>query len=241
MVQKLIRRIVELGRGSARRTVFWRYSAALAVILAAGLSIRGWADNAVRLVRMEPGGEVPTRTNFTFFFSADVVPKSQVGKLATTDKIRFRPSVPGRIRWDTTTRLRYFPEAPLRPSTKYAVELAADLPAEVGKTLAGDRTLEFITERFRVSDASLGFIYNPRGGQGVLFQARLSFNYPVAAESIQRSLKLCFTDNRQPIRFTVQMLNGGRDALITSELLQRDRTARKIELSLDAGFLCLGA
>ncbi|MGE5552202.1 MAG: MG2 domain-containing protein, partial [Bacteroidota bacterium] len=237
----LVRLASILAKKMSRRDMLWKVSAALVLLLVLILSAHGWADNAVRLVRMDPSGEVSTRTNFTFFFSADVVPKSRVGKLGTTDKIKFNPPVPGKIRWDTTNRLRFFPEAALRPSTPYTVEFAADLPGELKKTLAGNRRLQFTTERFRVTEAKLNFTYNPQRARGVIFQARLSFNYPVAADSLQRSLKLCFTDNRQPIRFTVQMANGGRDAVITSELLQRGRTARKIELSLPEGFLCLAA
>ena len=237
---EFVRRVRNLVAGLIKRKTAWKVSLGLIAALAIVLTAAGLADNTVRLVRMDPSGEVATRTNFNFFFSADVVPKSRLGKFMTTDKVRFRPAVPGKIRWETTSRLRYYPETALCPSTSYRVEFAADLPGELKKTLAGDRRLEFTTERFRVTESEMNFIYNPQRKRGLMLQARLVFNYPVDADALQHGLSLCFTDNRQPIRFTVRLTGGGREAVINSDLLQRGSTARRVELSLVEGFACLG-
>ncbi|HEX2954550.1 MAG TPA: MG2 domain-containing protein, partial [Bacillota bacterium] len=180
-------------------------------------------------------------TNFTFIFSGNVVPKSQTGQFFTMDKIQFKPAVPGKYRWDNPKTLRFFPEVALRPSTAYIVVLSPDIASPLGKRLIGERTFKFTTERFKVVDQNLSFAYNPKRQRGLFFQARLNFNYPVSVATLQRSLKLNFTDNRQSVRFTVHMLNGGREALIASELLIRGDRSRRIELSLPAGFLCQDA
>ncbi|HEX2954615.1 MAG TPA: Ig-like domain-containing protein, partial [Bacillota bacterium] len=147
-----------------------------------------WAENAIRLVRMEPKGEIKTKTNFTFIFSGNVVPKSQTGQFFTMDKIQFKPTVPGKYRWDNPKTLRFFPEVALRPSTAYTVELSADIASPLGKRLTGERTVKLTTERFKVVDQNLSFAYNPKQQRGLFFQARLNFNYPVSVAALQRSL-----------------------------------------------------
>lgn len=208
--------------------------------LTALITLGTLADNAVRVVKMTPNGEVMTKTNLVFYFSSDVVPKSRVGKLTATNKLRFRPAIPGKIRWETPRRLKFYPEVALQPSTAYTVEFMPDIASELKKTLGSERILKFTTERFRVTESSLNFVYNPKRKKGILFQARLNFNYPVSAESLRRQLSVGFADTNQPIRFNVRMSNGGREALVTTGLLQRGNTARKIEISLPEGFLCLG-
>ncbi len=205
------------------------------------LSFTGYADNTVRITKMQPSGEVAPKSNFIFTFSTDIVPKSRIGKVMSNNRIRFRPTVPGKIRWDSPRKLRFLPEIALQPSTAYTVEFQSDFLEELKKKLTGDLKFKFTTERFRVTDSNLNFVYNPERKRGIFFQARISFNYPIQADSLQRSLGLMFTDKKQPIKFSVNLENSGRDAFITSELLTRSQSARKIELSLPQGFLCSGA
>ncbi len=200
-----------------------------------------FAGNSVRIVKMEPSGEVGPKTNFVFVFSADVAPKSRIGKLTTTKKIRFRPAVPGKIRWETPRRLKFLPEVTLQPSTAYTVEFYPDFLIDLRKNLTGNRKLSFSTERFKVIDSNLDFVYNSQAKRGIIFQARLNFNYPVDLENLQRDLKIYFVDKKQPIKFSVVLNNGGREAFINSQLLLRGPTARKVELNLPQGFLCKGA
>lgn len=199
------------------------------------------ADNTVRLVKMEPSGEIGPKSNFTFTFSANIAPKSRIGKLMTTNKIRFRPAVPGKYRWETPRRLKFLPEVSLKPSTAYTVEFSPDFLADLKKKLTGNLKFRFTTERFRVLDSNLSFGYNPERKRGVIFQGRLQFNYPVALENLQRNLKLTLLDTRQTVKFHINLTNGGREALITSEPIQKRDSSRKLELSLPQGFLCIGA
>ena len=237
---KMTGKLLGLCRRLTRGRALWGLT--LGFVLAAFVILASWgfADNAVKLVKMEPSGEVGTKTNFLFTFSGDVIPKSMVGKSMTSDQIKFKPAVPGKICWLDTKRLRYYPEVILRPSTAYYVEFSADLPGQLQKKLVGDRRWEFTTERFRVTDFKFSFVYNAERRSGLRFEARVSFNCQVSAEAIQRGLSLSFADNHQKIKFTVQIGNEGRLANITSELLQRGREARRIELSLPDGFLCIG-
>lgn len=201
----------------------------------------GYADNTVRITKMQPSGEVAPKSNFFFTFSADIVSKKRIGKVMSNNRIRFRPAVPGKIRWDSPRKLRFLPEVALQPSTAYTVEFKSDFLEELKKKLTGDLKFKFTTERFRVTDSNVSFAYNPDRKRGIFFQARISFNYPIQADNLQRSLGLMFIDKKAPIKFNVNLENGGRDAFITSELLTRSQSARKIELSLPQGFLCSGA
>jgi uncharacterized protein YfaS (alpha-2-macroglobulin family) len=200
-----------------------------------------FAANSVSIVKMEPSGEVKPKTNFFFTFSADIVPKSRIGKVMSNNRIRFRPEVPGKIRWESPRRLKFLPEVSLQPSTTYTVEFKANFLEELKKQLTGNRKFQFTTERLKVEDSNLSFVYNPERKRGIIFQARVSFNYPVEIDTLQRSLSLVFIDKRQPIKYNVSLANEGRDALITSELIHRTSTPRKIELSIAQGFLCIGA
>jgi uncharacterized protein YfaS (alpha-2-macroglobulin family) len=200
-----------------------------------------FAANSVSIVKMEPSGEVEPKTNFIFTFSTDIVPKSRIGKVMSNNRIRFRPEVPGKIRWETPRRLKFLPEVSLQPSTAYTVEFKANFLEELKKTLTGNRKFQFTTERLKVENSNLSFVYNPERKRGIIFQARISFNYPVQIDTLQRSLGLVFIDKRQPIKYNVSLANGGRDALITSELIHRTATPRKIELKIAQGFLCAGA
>ncbi len=211
----------------------------LAVIFILNINIS--ADNTVRLVKMEPNGEVGPKSNFTFTFSANVAPKSRIGKLMTTNKIRFRPAVPGKYRWETPRRLKFLPEVSLQPSTAYTVEFKPDFLADLKKKLTGTLKHKFTTERFRVLDSNLTFGYNPERKQGMVFQGRLQFNYPVALETLQRDLKLVMQDTRQAVKYNINLTNGGREALITSEPIQKRDSSRKLELTVPEGLLCIGA
>jgi hypothetical protein len=81
------------------------------------IAITSYADNSVRITKMQPNGEVGPKTNFIFTFSADVVSKNRVGKVMNNNRIKFHPAVPGKIRWDSPRKLRYLPEVALQPST----------------------------------------------------------------------------------------------------------------------------
>lgn len=229
------------GEGGRYRLIHRLLWLTFVLALVISLYIPSFAANSVRIIRMEPSGEVSPKTNFVFTFSADVVTKPRIGKLMSNNRIRFKPEVPGKIRWESSRRLKFLPEAPLQPSTAYTVEFKPDFLEELKKNLTGERKFKFTTERFRITGSNLDFIYNPARKRGIIFQARLSFNYPVAIENLERQLSLVFVDKRQPIKFSITQQNGGRDALITSELLIRGTKARKVELSLPQNFLCTGA
>ncbi|MCL6613616.1 MAG: Ig-like domain-containing protein, partial [Firmicutes bacterium] len=213
---------------------------ALALALALLYAVVGITNNPLRIVKMEPEGEIGVTSNLTFYFSKDVVSKEELGQLMVSDKIRFDPPVPGKIRWEDQKTLKFFPEAPFRPSTSYTVEIAEDIPTLEGVSLSGDRTLRFTTEIFRVKQANLNLVYENRTNKGLVLQGRLVFNHPVALEELKRHLVLRFTNDRTAIGYTVRLENGGREAVITSEVLQYGTTARRIELALPEGFLCLG-
>ena len=59
------------------------------------------AGGTVRLLGMEPAGEVELHTNLTFTFSEDMVKKEEVGVTLSTELVKFTPVIPGKFRWVT--------------------------------------------------------------------------------------------------------------------------------------------
>ncbi|NLG83749.1 MAG: hypothetical protein GX493_03870 [Firmicutes bacterium] len=212
----------------------------LVLVLALLYAVVGITNNPLRLVKMEPEGEIGVKSNLTFYFSRPVVSEEEVGRLAVSEKIVFDPPLPGKIRWEDQKTLKFFPEAPLLPSTRYSVKIAKDISTLKGVSLTGKRTLEFTTELFRIEQANLGLTYEPQTRKGLVLQGRIIFNHPVDPEELRRHLVLRFTDDGTAVGHNLRLENEGREVAITSELLQYGKNARRIEVALPEGFRCRG-
>ena len=97
------------GEGGRYRLIHRLLWLTFVLALVISLYIPSFAANSVRIIRMEPSGEVSPKTNFVFTFSADVVTKPRIGKLMSNNRIRFKPEVPGKIRWESSRRLKFLP------------------------------------------------------------------------------------------------------------------------------------
>jgi alpha-2-macroglobulin len=202
--------------------------------------VSGLFDRGIKLIAMDPSGEISIKTNLNFTFSGDVVENKDVGVTISGDLIKFNPPVPGRYRWLSRRELRFLPETPFQPSTKYTAEITPGIVKIKEKFLSGKRTVEFATYRFQVQDVNLSFNYPSGQKKGVQLQARLNFNYPVSPVELQKSLKLGFSGWGREIKYTLNTGDNATSYTLTSEPLPIDEKEKKIELSLPKGFRCIG-
>ncbi len=213
---------------------------ALLMALFGSLVYSAFFNRGITLIGMEPSGVISPKTNLNFTFSADMVQSQDVGNTFRGDLIRFNPPVPGRYRWISRRELRFLPEAPFRPSTRYTLELRSDIPQEKDKYLSGRRSREFTTYPFKVEDVGLSFIYLPNHKKGMQLQARLNFNYPVSPVELQKALKLRFEGWGREIKYNLNTNQNSASFTLTSESLQLTGKEQKVELNIPGGFRCVG-
>lgn len=196
------------------------------------------AGGTVRLLGMEPAGEVELHTNLTFTFSEDMVKKEEVGVTLSTELVKFTPVIPGKFRWVTKRELRFLPEVPLLPSTTYQAEVDSRLVSVQGRPLSGKRTVEFYTARFRVEKITTSFI-DTEDREGVAFEARIRFNYPVSPGELEKALRLQLTGAKEELAFTVRETENSREMTVVSAAIPYAEKEQKITLTLPKDFLCV--
>ena len=197
------------------------------------------AGGNVRLLGMEPAGEVELHTNLTFTFSEDMVKQEEVGVTLSAEFIKFTPAIPGKYRWVSKRELRFLPEVPLLPSTTYQAEVDSGLVSVQGKPVSGKRTVEFSTARFRVEQIMTSFIPT-EDRLGVVLEARIRFNYPVSPVELEKALRLQLAGAKDELAFTVKETGNSREMTVVSAAIPLTEKEQKITLTLPKDFLCVG-
>lgn len=218
-------------------------SAALGGLLLAIFLVNGIAsifDRGIKLISMNPSGEIGVKSNLSFVFSGDVVENEDVGTTTNEELIKFTPAVPGRFRWISRRELKFLPETPFLPSTNYTAEIKPDLVKIKEKYLAKRQTVSFATQRFKVNTASVSFIYPGEQQKGLQLQARLNFNYPVAPVELEKALKIRFQGWGKEIKYNITPTTDSDTFTVTSEPLYPEENEKKIEINLPKGFRCIG-
>lgn len=210
----------------------------LALFLIVGISTS--LDRGIKLVSMNPSGEISIKSNLSFVFSGDVITEQDVGTTIVEELIKFTPAVPGRFRWISRRELKFLPEAPFQPSTEYSAEIKPDLVKVEGKYLARRQTVKFATQQFKVNTISLSFIYPGEQQKGLQLQARMNFNYPVDPVELGKALKIRYQGWGKEIKYNINPATNSDTFTVTSETLYPEESERKIELNLPKGFRCVG-
>ena len=193
----------------------------------------------VKVVAVQPLGEVDRRTNLTFEFSRDMVDDQAIGGLRDTVAVRFDPEIHGRFKWISRRRLRFFPDQPLRPATEYAVKVLPEICARENAYLEGKTRFHFHTESFRVTDAQLSFIFeDAKARKKVTLEAAIEFNYEVDPEELRRHLKITHGEKGtgRPIPYRIETREPGRMIRVLSEPFLRE----KVSLRVSSGLPCVG-
>lgn len=210
----------------------------LALFLIVGVSTI--FDRGIKVVSMTPSGEISIKSNLDFVFSSDVIEEREVGTITIEELVKFTPAVPGRFRWISQRELRFLPETPFQPSTDYTAEVKPAVVKIKEKYLARRQTLNFSTQRFKVNNVSLSFIYPGEQQKGLQLQARLNFNYPVDPVELEKALKIRFQGWGKEIKYNIDPAIKSDTFTVTSETLYPEDNERKIELNLPKGFRCVG-
>jgi hypothetical protein len=197
-------------------------------------------DRGIKLISMNPSGEIGVKSNLSFVFSADVVENEAVGTTTGDELIKFSPAVPGRFRWISRRELKFLPETPFLPSTNYTAEIKPDLVKIKEKYLAKRQTVSFATQRFKVNTAGVSFIYPGEQQKGLQLQARLNFNYPVAPVELEKALKIRFQGWGKEIKYNITPTTDSDTFTVTSEPIYPEENEQKIEINLPKGFRCIG-
>lgn len=144
----------------------------------------------VKVVSVQPLGEVSRKINLTFEFSQNMVKEQMVDQPLDTVAMRFEPQIPGRFKWLSPRTLRFFPDQPLRPATEYSVKVLPEICKRENTYLEGSTRFNFHTEPFRVTDATLNFVFEDTKRSTVRLQAVIDFNYQVDPQELARHLKI---------------------------------------------------
>jgi len=195
----------------------------------------------VKIVSVQPLGEVDRRTNLTFEFSRDIVDDRTVGEPLDTVAVRFDPELPGRFKWIARRRLRFFPDHPLRPATEYTAEVLSEICGEENTYLEGRTRFRFHTEPFRVTDIHVSFlIEDPKRSNEVNLEATVDFNYDVDPEDLARHLKITHGTLGRSIEYSVETPDVGRTLHLLSQPFPRGEGEAKVSLRISPELTCLG-
>jgi len=136
------------------------YEAALDEELTGAGSIQE-SDEPFRIVDYGPFGELPSeikKPSIYVVFSQPVVPLARLGDPIREDAGLFtiEPALTGVYRWYGTRLLSFEPDAENMPQHEYKVTVSNRIRSLGGKSLEGERSFSFETERLDVLDWRLG-------------------------------------------------------------------------------------
>ncbi|HHU51557.1 MAG TPA: hypothetical protein GXZ36_07045 [Firmicutes bacterium] len=191
----------------------------------------------LRLVGIRPSGEINLRTNLTFVFSEDIVGPDEVGRTIDEELIRFSPPISGKFRWVTRRELRFLPETPFLPSTKYQAEVSAGL-TNAHHYILGNRRVEFTTTRFQVVSTDIAF-YSAPEDKGLILQARIRFNHPVSPNELEKALKLRLAGSKEDLSYTIDSKENSPYITVNSEPILQTEEEQRIFLLIPRGFQCV--
>ncbi|MGD8605507.1 MAG: MG2 domain-containing protein, partial [Anaerolineales bacterium] len=169
----------------------------IAAIIGVGVSIgivaqttdRG-PDTGIIVVRFQPTGQTDRETNITVQFSNDMVSKDSLELVLTDVPLEFNPPVPGLARWIETDILRFYPDAPLMPATRYQVTVLASGTYVHGNRIREEQTFNFETKPIAVTDKS----WRTEPAPGLPGRTRLyidlTFNYQVNIDQLPELLSI---------------------------------------------------
>ncbi len=144
----------------------------------------------IQVVSMDPQGEVSQKTNFTIEFSREMVADDQVDTALDSMPVIFTPRIPGRYKWITRRRLRFYPDVPLRPATEYSVEVLPEICSLKDSYLEGERKFSFYTERLKINQSLFNILYSGPKLAQFQIETTLQFNGAVDPEQLKNYLTI---------------------------------------------------
>ena len=194
---------------------------------------------SVKISEFSPVGEVQQSTNFTIVFSKEVVEDSLVNVWLDQAPISFNPAIPGKFQWIDHSKIRFYPDVQLQPSTQYSAEISPRLVSPFGFSLSGDRIFKFSTAQFRVNSASLNFEFSPAKDHEAKLLATIEFNYDVAPAEVIKFISIQYKDAGL-IPFKLITTAPGRIVELEAEGVKRGEQEKEIFLKIAEGLKPIG-
>ena len=213
----------------------------ISVILAgtAYWSLRPASHKKVKITDFVPTGEVPQTTNFTLTFSQAIVPDSLLKEPLPMKALRFTPELPGEVRWIRINTLRFYPEAALRPSTRYKIQINEKWLKQLGFVLTGKKIFSCHTQPLQVKQLFFSWTYNRKKTGRVRLKGTVRFNYIVKPAQFSQSLILKLEKgNRIPVK--IKTTQPAREIVFLSRDLTIPLKSRKITVRVRQGLTCVG-
>ncbi len=104
--------------------------------------------------------------------------------------VQFTPAIRGLARWIGTNELRFFPDAELLPATEYTARVESDKTWISGLKIVNQDIYHFQTPPLRLVNYQAMFDADPSVPGEVRINGRLSFNYKVNLEALQKTLSV---------------------------------------------------
>jgi uncharacterized protein YfaS (alpha-2-macroglobulin family) len=150
-----------------------------------------WAESPqdvqpLEILNVTPDGEdVPAGKKIIFQFNRAVVPVGSMDRKASEIPITIEPEVKGQWRWLNTSTLALMlnEDSPLKPATRYDIQVSPGIMTEDGTTMSDPVNHSFITERPRVVHTWFRTWRSP-----TLPVIRVTFNQPVSRSSVENHL-----------------------------------------------------
>lgn len=191
-----------------------------------------------RLVSVASKGEIDPRDHLTFTFSEDVADFHQIGKTFKDDRISISPNHPGSYRWVSARELRFLPEKPFLPASRYQITLKPQVLATTAFTLSKAQTVAVATQKFNVVSCDIHFIDIANNQTEV--RAKLVLNYPVKPEALEKNLSLLVVNadgKVYPLSYKLQPYSTTNTFEIIVPKIQRMEQTRTVKLKIARGLL----
>ncbi len=256
----MISRFRKGGEESSRRTPLFVSLAILIVFVTATIVI-SLPDSEIRVISFEPLGRTELRTNVTIKFSKRMVPIDSLDKPVLNPPVRFEPAIPGIARWVESDLLRFFPDAPLFPSTEYIARVQSDRVWVSGLRIINPETYKFRTPslQFERQRCTVEELYDELGRVHIV--GRLVFNYAVSLKDLQERLEIKGTNKtaKSSLKYTLNFTGQydeergafptteqsqpsesqvGYDFQLISEPFERGESAQYYSVIVGKGLVC---
>jgi hypothetical protein len=191
-----------------------KWIVAIPLLCGVAIFLSACKRNYVTLDYTNAKGEVPQLGNFIFRFNKSLYPDSLVNSWDSSEYISFKPSIPGRFRWNGPDELVFSPSQPLRPATSYEAKLNNEILhfSKYNDIKDADK-VKFQTQPLGLSDAQVNWVLQDEGHRTAVPQVIMLFNYPVRTDDLKDKLHIEVEGNKS--EFTI--LNSG----ITSKVSVR--------------------
>jgi uncharacterized protein YfaS (alpha-2-macroglobulin family) len=146
--------------------------------------------NVVQLDYTNAKDEVPQLGNLVFRFNKSLVTDSMLNEWDSTPYIRFKPSIPGKFRWEQHDQLVFSPARPLAPATRFTAEISGEIFAGSEFTdLEQHEPIKFHTAPLRMEDVHVTWVAGDRNLKPYP-RVDLFFNYRLPPATIKEKLQI---------------------------------------------------